>query len=233
MGETITKDENNVDVDNKEKINNNTILSGFKDEEEDFTEDEYYILYNFFVTYSLANTQSFKKRELTYYGWKKTGISKSGVTSKIKNILNLYNNKNFIFIKSKDYGNKLLNEAASLNLKRNNLDKDFIREIGVMTNCTDNHYYSLFSHIRNCLAHGRFVLKKNKNKERILILEDKTPGKGGKITARIIIKLNTIFKIISIIDKNDILKIKEKGIIADEAPTNIIPLEREQQMYGT
>ena len=113
------------------------------------------------------------------------------------------------------------------------MDKDFIREIGVMTNCTDNHYYSLFSHIRNCLAHGRFVLKKNKNKERILILEDKTPGKGGKITARIIIKLNTIFKIISIIDKNDILKIKEKGIIADEAPTNIIPLEREQQMYGT
>ena len=120
----------------------------------------------------------------------------------------------------------------------------------------------LFDHIRNCLAHGRYILRINSNGEKMFIFEDKNPNSKendksktdndihannsanaddntkidddiNRYTARIVIKHDTIFKIISVIDKNNVLEKMENGVINDEAPTNIIPLEREQQMYGT
>lgn len=53
---------------------------------------------------------------------------------------------------------------------------------------------SLFYHLRNSFAHGRFEIYKNGNKT-TFVMEDETPATGGhKVSARMILKKSTLIK---------------------------------------
>lgn len=259
MGENNTKDEN------KKK---QSILENPKEADVFYlTKDEYLKLYLFFVTYSLDNKKSLMSKKYIDFGWKNNRFRQKGLKSSLKKILDLKDNAYFKFVeKNTDISNSY--QDMKLTAKK----IDYENEHGALKlinkkkgNSSEyDNYMCLFDHIRNCLAHGRYILRINSNGEKMFILEDKNPyyteknkkdkkpdsyvdvsnnantdsnteidGDINRYTARIVIKHDTIFKIISVIDKNNVLEKMENGVINDEAPTNIIPLEREQQMYGT
>lgn len=59
-------------MDNKKQtyryIKENSILKGVVDEY-NLSQEEYYLLYSFYVTYSMCGKQSEKKKQFVDYGW--------------------------------------------------------------------------------------------------------------------------------------------------------------------
>ena len=68
------------------------------------SEHQYYLLYAFFVTYSLCGTQSHKKRTLTEYGWLAESFTDSGLKIELEKTLKLNTNKHFCFTEENDLG---------------------------------------------------------------------------------------------------------------------------------
>lgn len=188
-------------------IKNNSIIHNLKDEYE-FTKDEYYLLYQFFVTYSMCGKQSSKIREIDDYGWKskktdqKNDIVTSGLKSALSSILDLDTNPMFI-LTEKD---NLREKFAEVNLTDGN-PTEIITERAVIgkTLSESNSYFKLFYRVRDGFAHGKFVLRLGENNEKMLIIQD---DDRYNVTARIIIKKDTLLDYVRTIDKNNLLNSK-------------------------
>ncbi len=182
-----------------------SILEGLSDEYE-LTENEYYKLYSFFVTYSLCENQSRKSKTFTDYGWSSNQLklaSKDGVILKneLKKIIDL-TKSNFVFTDEDDLKEKF----DSLNLQDAALtDYDTERMVISKTNA-GNKYLKLFYRIRNGLAHGKFILKKSSAGEKMFVMQD---DDKINVTARIVIKLSTLFEFVDEIDKSGVLNKSE------------------------
>lgn len=178
-----------------------SIILGVEDQY-DFSVKEYYQLYSFFVTYSLCGSQSKKKRTLTDYGWEYTSFSKSNLQKKLEDVLALNGNENFCF-----NPDDLKTSFARHDLqdgKIENLDE----ERGVLVQTSDtNKYLKLFYRIRDGLAHGSFSLRKNCNDEKMIVIQDQD---RNNVTARIVIRLNTLLEWIRIIDKKCLIVPKKQ-----------------------
>ena len=176
-----------------------------------FSISEYYLLYSFYVTYSCCGTQSGKKRSFSDYGW--TSFSRPNFGNTVPNkaiylkdnlseIIDLDNRNKFIFTSDID--------DVGACFKQVDLDdgklSDFHTERAVITRTSEsNRYLKLFYRVRDGFAHGKFFLKLY-NDEKIVIIQD---DDGHNVTGRIVIKLNTLIKMIKIIDKNNLLKWRE------------------------
>ena len=166
-----------------------------KDEYE-LSVDEYYTLYSFFVTYSAANWQSLKGKDFKFYNWHANDLTK-----KVKDFFDIYNENFFrteIVNLTEDYNNLDLADGRLKNI----LPERFV----VCENRGGNKYIKLFAKIRNCLAHGKYALIYSSNddkREKMIIMQD---DYKNNVTARIVLKLETLLKLIHIIDKNNTLK---------------------------
>ncbi len=182
-----------------------SILEGLRDEYE-LTENEYYKLYSFFVTYSLCENQSRKRKTFTDYGWSNNQLkstSKDGVVLEniLKGIIDL-TKSNFVFTDEND----LKKQFDSLNLQDAALtDYDNERMVISKTNA-GNKYLKLFYRIRNGLAHGKFILKKSSAGEKMFVMQD---DDTRNVTARIVVKLSTLLKFVDEIDKSGVLNKSE------------------------
>lgn len=167
-------------------------------------QEEYYLLYNFFVTYSVCGTQSFQKRSFIDYGWDTNNIEfkenkkkkDTALGAVLKKCLNVYR-KEFMFtekdnLKTLFIQNKLPDKVLP------NYDTE--RAVIGITN--GNRYIKLFHRIRNCLAHGRFLLKYSSNSEKMIVFQD---NDKDNVTARMLLKLQTLLDIILAIDKNKLI----------------------------
>ena len=164
-----------------------------KENDIDLDKDEFYLLFNFFITNSLCKNQSKRNKSLKDYGYKKINEVKG-----IKDIF-LIDNINFD-ISSSD--TLLSEELINYNLLDDKIF-DITYERGLIINYKEsNNYYNYFHAIRNSLAHGEYTIKLNEKNEKVLIMQN---SEGNSIKARIIIKVDTLIKIIKIIDKNKIL----------------------------
>lgn len=189
-------------------IKAHSLLKGLSDEYQ-LTEEEYGLLYEFFVTYSLCNGQSAKRRKFADYGWEKS-ITKSGLKTELKKILELDKNPNFVFLDDKDKTSK----KVALKFKSVGLEDgakfDFDYEHGVVGRTkADNHYLMLFYRIRDGLAHGKYILKMSSMNERMFVVQD---DGNSAVSARIIIKIDTLLCIIKTIDKNKILQFNSEKV---------------------
>lgn len=172
------------------------------------SESEFYRIYSFFVTYSCCGNQSMKKRCFADYGWNcfarqyfgKTKPDKSiYLKDNLSEIINLDDNAHFVFTTDSD-------NVASCFQRIDLMDgplTDTQTERAVITRTYEsNRYLKLFYRIRDGFAHGKFILKLNKNNEKMIIIQD---DDGHNVTGRIVIKLHTLLEMVSIIDKNNLI----------------------------
>lgn len=167
-----------------------SIINGLEDQYE-LLEQEYNKLYKFFVTYSMCENQSDKKRTLEDYGWAST-VNYSEIKKELKEKID-FNIENFVF---RDEGG-LKDVCAENNLIINKVALDSERGV-IGKTAGQNKLLKLFHRIRNVFSHGRFVMRLS-GKDRYVIMEDKD---SRNVTARIVIKLDTLIGIVDTIDKN-------------------------------
>jgi len=176
------------------------------DDEYSLDKNEYYLLYNFFVTYSLCGNQSKKKRTFQEYGWHYFARTLGNndvddsiyLKDKLSQAINLDNKSNFLFYKKSD---NITSMYDSLNLSNGLLNDYFTERAACLITSNSNRYLHLFYRIRNGLAHGKFVLKNENNTKMIIIQDDDQYN----VTGRIVVKLDTLLKLIEIIDKNRLI----------------------------
>jgi hypothetical protein len=66
----------------------------------------------------------------------------------------------------------------------------------------ENKYLKLFYRIRDGFAHGRFKLRLSSRREKMIVIQD---NDNNNVTARIVIKLETLMQFISAVDQNHII----------------------------
>ena len=166
------------------------------------SEHHYYLLHSFFVTYSLCGTQSRKKRTLCEYGWTPDSFTKSGLKSELEKILKLDDNKNFCFTEEDDLADRF-KENDLLNGPLANVD---IERAVISKTQGDNKYLKLFYRIRDGFAHGSFSLRLNTSDEKMIVIQDQDKS---NVSARIVMKLNTLLQFIYSIDRNHLVNSKQ------------------------
>lgn len=156
----------------------------------DDAQDIFEIMKFFVIRTPYAQT-SLKGVPLSAHGWKGNSIK----TLKEKLQAELCN-KNLFFIQ--ESANDMKNALVAAGLV-----DDF------PTNCTheavcytkkDNQIQGLCYHIRNCFAHGRFLLKKNGTNSFFAFEDISIYKKQRKVSARMILKKSTLLKWIEIIE---------------------------------
>jgi hypothetical protein len=173
-------------------------IIGTAPDEYDLTENEYYRLYSFFVTYSMCQSQSSKNRSFVDYGWPENNIQKPPLHNSLKAILDVTNNS-FVVIKNNDDGNSMSTYFQSLDLPDGPVSNvEYERAVMVYIDRL-NMYMQLFYRIRDALAHGNFSLRISKSNEKMIVMQD---NDRNNVTARIVLKLNTLLQLISVIDRN-------------------------------
>lgn len=174
----------------------NSILGDLLDEYS-LTENEYYKLYSFYVTYSLCGNQSSKKKTFADYGWSSESIKNTALGQELKRIVDL-GNANFVFTEQDELKEKfdelLLCDGAVTDLS-------FERCVIGKTNAP-NKYMKLFYRVRDGFAHGKFCLRLSNNDEKMVIIQD---DDTHNVTGRIVIKLSTLLSFIDAIDINHLI----------------------------
>ncbi len=164
------------------------------------TIEEWQKLYVFYVAYSMGKNQSGQGKTYLDYGWKGPTLNSSGLKSHLEKILQL---SNFRFL---DHGEDLKENFEDLGLIYP--IEDLESERGVFAKTPGSSKYDKFFYrIRNCFAHGGFHFLFNKERKIMVVLEDHS---SDNVSARIVIKLETLLKIVNCIDKNDILSSGEQ-----------------------
>lgn len=190
-------------------IKEKSILYGQIDEYE-LSKEEYFILYSFFVTYSMCSTQSAKKRTFGDYGWSTHNIEITNTFGKrentelgllLKGILD-FDNYYFVFSDKDDLKEKFkkvgLNDGAL---------SDLDNERAVIAKTSEkNKYLKFFYRIRDCLAHGKFLLKLSSANEKMIVMQD---DNGNNVTARIVIKLSSLLNFVKVIDRKGLININD------------------------
>lgn len=159
----------------------------------------------FFIIHSPCGNQSFKKIALETRGWKsKPWHSKKYLKEKLDNAIWGTEQRMLKMVESKE---KIISEVNSMDLGKNfynHREKQRMLYSKINDNECKSEYMSLFYHIRNSLAHGRFTLYPTKNKDLVFVMEDgKRVGKDEEnkfeLSARIVINKSSLLRIIDVL----------------------------------
>lgn len=172
----------------------NSIIALDDRREGHLTNDEFAILYRFYVLEAPHPKQSSKCRSLASRDWR--GIySNGGLLDELTNILDL-SSSSFVFLDLlESYDAKALCE----NLELAGCPLGDYEHERCMVSETDgnNLYLKVFFRLRNCLAHGNFKLLESKNQsgELLFLMEDHTTNRGTQtVTARMIFRKQTLIR---------------------------------------
>ena len=180
-------------------IKTNSILYDSNDEY-NLDQKEIYSIYSFFVIYSLCNNISFKQRTFVDYGWESNKINQ--IKIELKKTID-FDNENFIFT-DKDNLKENFERCNLMDGALNNVDNE---RFVIGKTKENNSYLKLFYRIRNCFAHGKFILRYTTNNEKVVVMQD---DDKYNVTARIVLKLETILNIINVIDRNKLITSEKK-----------------------
>ena len=181
-----------------EYIKNNSIVHSQNDEYK-LSKEEYYLIYSFYVTYSLCANQSQKKRCFKDYGWPDNNIRSNELGRALARILDFKGNENFCFTEEDVLKEKFMDLELPDGFVEN---LEFERAVVGITN-EKNKYLKLFYRIRDGFAHGNYVLRYSKNQTKMVVIQD---NNSNNVTARIVLKLDTILHFIRAIDRNNLLE---------------------------
>lgn len=168
------------------------------------TDNDFQIIVDFYLIHSLCDGQSWKKNSLqeTYawknHPWKPSSYLKDKI---VKAIWSDEQSQLYMADKREDF---------QLTIQGKALDDKFTEDIssqraGYVKSTAgkgnDNLIMSLFYHIRNALAHGRFGLKQLNNSDYMVFLEDGSrKNHRFEVNARIALKKSSLLSIKRIIE---------------------------------
>lgn len=161
-----------------------------------FTDKKFIRIIQFFVINTPCKTLSVRCKTLEDYGWHSPWKKPYKLNEQLKAV-----SSSDKLIYSADTYDKISVELAKCGLDMN-FPNIYSAETVCIYNNTGNQFISVFYHIRNSLAHGRYVLSKIENsKDWIFCMED-VQGQGNlvKVSARMVLRLSTLTKWIEIIE---------------------------------
>ena len=165
-------------------------------DEYNLTRDEYYCIYSFYVTYSMCNSQSNKKRSLVDYGWVdntwKDVVEQQLLTAFAYDSAHCVNKSDF------DLKSSFTSMQLEDGLLANVDDERFV----IAKTSEQNKWLKLFHRLRDGFAHGKFCLRYSSAGEKMVVIQD---DDGNVVTARIVLKLSTVLAIISTIDMSHLI----------------------------
>lgn len=169
-------------------IKHQSILEDY-DNQIELDDNDFNSLYRFYVLNAPYPKHSFQGRSFPDYGW--TGsISQNGLGKALDSALS--ENSGLFYLPGKDTGVKLASLFQQAGL-HDGLLSDIDRERAAITLNTKkgtNNYLRLFRHVRNCFAHGRFILVSTElNPDGVFVMEDRD---SYNITARIVLRKRTL-----------------------------------------
>lgn len=163
----------------------------------------------FYVINTLQEGISYRGIKVTEYGWPDNIWSTGDLKEKLFYVANLTLNYNLFMVERLDNMSDVCHIA--------HFDNDFAKyrdqeRIVVYVNSRTNLVLSIFKHIRNSLAHGRFMMYPSGN-DTILVMESVDHNnKELVVKARMVLRASTMLKWMEIIRKGpeDIVKRKRK-----------------------
>ena len=161
------------------------------------TSKAYFKLYNFFVTNSLIDPESFSYRTLKTYGWSSDKVE--GELKKKLDEIEVFNN--IVIAKS---SSDVYIKCEEVNMSYNKIGLG--KEQAVVQKDSNKYsiYYVLYAKVRDALSHGNFRIQKNKKDVYMFIAEDYSSQ--GNLNARMVVKVKTLTDIVDIVDRNNIIK---------------------------
>lgn len=160
------------------------------------SQEEYFRLYSFYVTYSMCGAQSFRKLAFTDYGWPSNKLNDPVLKSALLDVLNFAGARSFVFTD----GNDLFNRFSEAGLQDGEVDDLSFERAVIGKTSGSNRYLKLFYRIRNCLAHGKFALRFDKCGQKMVVMQD---DDTNNVTARTVLKLDTLLAFVEVIDKRE------------------------------
>ena len=162
--------------------------------------DDFNRIFMFFVVHSPVFDQSSRCISLLDYGWTTPWRKPYSLRIQLNRVSN---SKNLLFSASKyDLMDRELEKADLLEFPPTDLSS----ERACFYNGKRAQYISLFYHIRNSLAHGRFNIIEDR-----IIMEDVSPRRkemapGTKVcSARMVLRINTLIKWIELIEGGEVV----------------------------
>ena len=134
---------------------------------------------------------------MSHYGWKSKVWKDSKLKDELFSIAKLKRGTTYIAVKKTDEMKKACDKAS---LKRKFHDDRDVERI-VVYKSKYNEFLSICYHLRNALAHGRFQIYENTNKEPVFAIEDGVKINGDfYVRSRMVLKKATLISWINIIE---------------------------------
>ena len=143
-------------------------------------------LYRFYVLYCPCKGASYQGRTLDSYGWV-GNISRNGLGQLLDAVP--AEGRGPFYLPKKYRGAGLDKLFAQANLHDGKLSDTSTERAAIAGTGDSSGYLRLFRHVRNCLAHGRFVAVRGSGDSIFLVMED---CNRQSITARMVLRLNTL-----------------------------------------
>lgn len=165
-----------------------------------FEDQDLFRIVTFYVFHSPCAGLSARGRSLEEYGWSAPWKKPYYLNKQLKQAAS-----NYELLYSADGYEKMDEALGSANMLRD-FPLDMSVERASFTDCKKNQFLSLFSHIRNSLAHGRLNMM-DVNNECVFAFEDVSPKKDNegrnKVSARMILRKSTLLRWIDIIESGE------------------------------
>lgn len=151
----------------------------------------------FFVINTPCSELSSSSIAIETYGWNKSVWVNDKLKNKLSSVAELKRGSTFVVAKKRD--------DMKAACKQANLSKGFhaqrdIERIVIYKN-KSNEFYSVCSHIRNSLAHGRLAMYPVQNQDIVFVLEDGVKRNGlFEVRSRMVLKKTTLLEWIRIIE---------------------------------
>ena len=166
-------------------------------------------IFPFYVVNTLYDQYSYRGIPVSEYGWSDNVWNTGELKEQLFHVANLSLGHNLIMVER-------LDEMSEV-CQRQHLGEDFYQyrdqeRIVVYVNSRANLVMSIFKHIRNALAHGRFVLYPS-GEDYIFVLESVDHALGDLVVkARMVLRASTLINWMNIITKGpqDVVKRKRK-----------------------
>ncbi len=152
-------------------------------------DDDFQKLYRFYVLNSPCEGQSHQRISFEEYGWE-GGIRESGLGRALDRVIP--EGSGPFFLPRVDSGATLEQMFSQARLFNGMLRDTSTERAAAAKSSDSNTYLRLFRHVRNCFAHGRFVLVESCDRpDGVFIMEDRD---HHNYTARMVLGRNTLLE---------------------------------------
>lgn len=169
-----------------------------KKKKSEFMDLEMMRIFTFFVINTPCSEMSSSGIGLSEYGWGKKVWRTNELKNALFKVASLKKDETFVVAKKTT---EMKNACEKCKAKKN-FHNDRSKEKIVIYKSRSNECLSIFNHIRNSFAHGRFSFYDSKDNQVIIVMEDGVKNNGSfHIRSRMILKKSTLITWIDLLER--------------------------------